>query len=72
MKNQTASNLYDDLFKQVNNAAKYLDETLSGSKNPDFSNDCPTITISSLDTIFPKTVIRMQLLPSLVWKSPLL
>ena len=56
MEGTTASNLYDDLFKQVNNAAKYLDETLSGSKNPDFSNDCPTITISSLDTIFPKTI----------------
>lgn len=53
-----AQNLFDDVFKQVDKASKLQDDSCNGQKTGEgvFVNGCATITISSLDAVFPKTI----------------
>lgn len=51
--NAIAENMFNDVFKQVDNAAKRT--TQAGAKYTQFDT-CATLTISSLDTLWPKTL----------------
>ncbi len=53
-----AQNLFDDVFKQVDRASKLQDDSCNGQKTGEgvFVDGCKTITISSLDAIFPKQI----------------
>lgn len=55
--NAIANNLFDDVFKQVDNSARKTDDSVGGTKSQtDLLAQCATITITPFDTNFPKTI----------------
>ena len=57
--NSIAQNLFDDVFKQVDNASKLQDDSCNNQKTGQgvFVRGCATITISTMDAVFPKTIV---------------
>ena len=51
--NSIAQNLFDDVFKQVDNASKLQDDSCNNQKTGEgvFIRGCATITISSMDAV---------------------
>ena len=54
--NAIAENAFNDVFKQVDNAAKQTADTGASKILQLDTIGCGTITISSIDTIWPKTL----------------
>ena len=56
--NALAQNLYDDVFKQVDNSSRTVDDSCDGTKsNHGLLSNCATVTISPFDAVtWPKTV----------------